>query len=427
MTRFTTTPTVVCLAAALCFLPACDGGGGDAWEGAVSDSAGVRVVSNTGGGVWGPDEGWTVEQDMVVGEAAGNPDYQFGQIAGIDVGSDGALYVLDRQAQEIRMYDAQGQFVRRIGGPGSGPGELSPSAGPLFVGPGDTLLVPDMALQRITRYGPEGEAVESRPLPMTEGIAVKWMEAPNQDLLQQAMIMAMPGQENVEPKNLVLRRAPSGVVRDTLMELPIGRSFSFSGGQPNITLFESEPTWSVGPAGRLYFGNSANYRVEARNPEGELTQIVQRPTEPQPVRESDQQVFRDILEDLWSEQGVPPQGVQAMSQSVQFAENYPAYANLFGGPAGTLWVQKLQSPDQVQDMGTFDLQDMGSADWEVFGRDGRLLGTVTMPPRFQPLMFQEDAIYGILQDEMDVQYAARLAIQKGSADSPAAGGAEAGA
>lgn len=394
-------------------LAACGDADGE-WQGTVRDSAGVQIVTSAGDGVWTSTGGWTVEQDLVIGAADGDLDYQFGQISGIDIGSDGRIFVMDQQAHQVRVFDPEGRFLLAMGKEGSGPGELSQAAGPVFVGPGDTVTVPDMMQQRITRYTASGEHAGSHPLPMTEGIAARWMETPDQDLVQQAVIMQMPGQPDVEPKNLLLRRAPSGAVEDTLMELPVGRTFDFAGGQPSITLFEAEPMWAVGPDGRLYFGVNSEYRLQVRSPDGELERIVAKEHERRPVTSSDQTEYRRIIEGLWRDQGLPPQAMEMMSQALDFAEYYPAYANLFGGPEGTLWVQSIQTPDEVAEQGgAFDIQDMGGATWEVFDADGRLLGSVRMPLRFNPLLFQGDAIYGVLRDDLDVQYVARMTLNRG--------------
>lgn len=393
-------------------LAGCGGGADGAWEGTVRDSAGVEIVASTGG-AWGAEEGWTVTQDMAVGAAEGEPEYQFGQIAGIDVDSEGRLYVLDQQAQEIRVFGPSGEFLNRVGKAGAGPGELSRAAGPVFVGPGDTLAVPDVLLQRVTRYTPAGELAGSYPLPMNEGISVKWMEAPNEDLVQQAMIMALPNQPAVEAKNLLLRRSPAGEIRDTVMELPIGKTVDLSGGGPRIRLFEAEPTWAVGPDGRFYFGNNSRYRLEEYSPDGRLVRVIEKAAERRPVTEGDQAEFRRILMDLWKRQGIPPEQMSQLEQAVSFAEHYPAYANVLGGPDGTLWVQAIQTPEEVQAQGgSFNIQDVGSARWEVFDDRGRLLGQVTMPPRFTPLMFLGEDLYGVLRDDMDVQYAARMHVER---------------
>ena len=406
--------TVLTLMVALT-IAACAEGPGDSWQGTVTDSAGIEVVSNTGRGTWGADAAWTVETDMVIGTADGEPEYQFGQISGMDVDSRGRIYVMDQQAREVRIFGPDGQFVDRIGKAGSGPGEFSQAAGPLFVGPDDVVAVPDAGLQRVNRFSAAGDPIGSYPLPMTDGIPVRWVEASDQSLVQQAMIMQFPGQEEVEPKNLILRRAPSGEVADTLMTLPIGGTVRFAGNQPSITLFESEPVWALGQHDRLYFGNNSEYRIEVFETDGQLERVIQRPFERRPVTEGDQNRLRSIIQELWERQGVPPQAMTQMSQVLRFADFYPAYANMMGGPDGTLWVQGIQTPETVEEQGgSFNIQDIGSADWEVYDDQGRLLGVVRMPPRFTPFFFHEDRIYGLLMDDLDVQYAARLTLVRGT-------------
>lgn len=401
--------------AALLFLTACGESGGD-WQGTVTDSAGVEIVMNAGDGLWGPGDAWTVEQELVIGTAEGEPAYQFGQIAGIDVGEDGRIYVIDQQAQEVRVFSPEGEYVRIIGQGGAGPGELGLGAGPVFVTSGDTVVVPDAAQQRITLYTADGEPAGSHQLPMTSGISVKWMELPNHDLVQQAMVMAFPGQEDVEQKNLLIRREPSGAVIDTLVEMPIGGSVSFAGNTPNITLFESEPMWTLGPDGRLYTGVNSEYSLETHGPDGQLLRIVRKPFERRTISDSDQADFRRIVEGLWRDQGMPPEALGVMSQALGFAEFYPAYANIMGGPEGSLWVQRIQTPDEIREAGgTFDIQDMGSATWEIFDDQGRYLGTLEMPARFTPLSFIDGDLWGMLRDDLHVQYVARMTIDTGTA------------
>lgn len=401
------------LAAALP-LAACGDSGG--WQGTVTDSAGVEIVTSTGDGLWGPGDAWTLEQDLVIGTSEGQEEYQFGQIAGIDVGSDGRIYILDQQASEVRVFSPDGEFLTRIGRAGSGPGELSQSAGPIFVAPGDTLVVPDAMQQRITLFTATGEPAGSHSMPMTGGIAVRWAETPTHELVQQAMVMALPGQEDVEQKNLLIRRKSTGEVIDTLLEMPIGQSVSFAGNSPSITIFEAEPMWTMGPDGNLFTGINSEYSVNMYSPDGTLTRIVRQPFEQRPVTDSDQAELRRIMEGLWADQGLPPQALDMLSEALHFADFYPAYANLMGGPDGSLWVQQIQTPDDITEGGgTFDIQDMGSATWEVYNGEGRLLGALEMPPRFTPVGFINGDLYGVLMDDLDVQYVARVKVNTGAA------------
>lgn len=411
MRQFT---TVVACAAIIGLLSVACGGDADGdWQGSVTDSAGVEIVTNEGTGQWGPGDGWTVSEDLRIGTAEGEADYQFGTIVGIDVGSDGRIYVMDQQASEVRVFSPEGEFITRIGQAGSGPGELSQSAGPVFVTPGDTVIVPDVGQQRVTRYTADGELAGSYPMPMSEGIPARWMQAPNADLIQQAMIMALPNQPDVEPKNFLLRRNPAGEVTDTIMEMPAGETMDFSSGQPRMTIFAPEPMWAIGPDGRLFFGINSQYRFQVFDEDGELSRIVQKDTERQPITSGDEEEFRRLIQEAWQQAGMPPEAVSMMAQAINFAEYYPAYANLLGGPEGTIWAQGVQTPEMVQEQGiTFNLQDMGGNAWEVFSDEGRFLGVVEMPPRFTPLSFDGDVIYGVFLDDLDVQYATRLQLNR---------------
>ena len=390
------------------------GDSGSEWAGTVTDSAGIEIVTNTADGMWASGEGWTVTEDVRIGTMEGNPELQFGQIAGLDVDSEGRIYVMDQQASEVRVFSPEGEFVTTMGKQGSGPGELSQGAGPVFVGAGDTVFVPDQMQQRVTRFTSAGEPAGSYPIPMTEGIAAKWMEAPNSDLLQQAMVMALPGMQDVEPKNLLLRRGPDGAIVDTVMEMQVGQTVSFAGDRPSITLFESEPMWAIGPDGRLVYGINDTYSFQVRDASGELRRIIRMPGERQPVTEGDQTEFRRILEDAWTKAGMPPQQAAMMREMVQFAEFYPAYATFFVGPAGSTWVQHVQTPETVKQAGgTFNIQDIGAPRWDVFDDEGRFLGTVDMPGRFTPMLFRDDYIYGVMMDDLDVQYAVRMRVDRG--------------
>ena len=109
------------LMGAVLFAAACGGGadGGSAWTGTVEDSAGVQIVRNSPQPIWGEGEAWGFEEVLTIGEAAGDPDYQFGQIAGLDATSDGRILVLDNLAQHIKIYSPEGVFERTIGQAGS--------------------------------------------------------------------------------------------------------------------------------------------------------------------------------------------------------------------------------------------------------------------------------------------------------------------
>jgi hypothetical protein len=50
------------------------------------------------------------------------------------------------------------------------------------------------------------------------------------------------------------------------------------------------------------------------------------------------------------------------------------------------------------------LLDLGASKWDILDAEGRYLGVLDLPHRFQPVTFEGDLVYGIWRDEFDVQY-----------------------
>lgn len=396
------------------FFVACSGGDGSSWAGTLTDSAGVEIVANPATGIWGPDEAPTIIEELKIGTAGGDPDYQFGAIASVDIGSDGTIYVLDQQSQQVRAFDRDGTFLHTIGGPGSGPGELSQVLVALVVTAGDTLFVPDMGHQRITRFTADGGTVGSFPIPMTEGIPIRWQIGADGRIVQQVRIMNLPGQTEtvVDPKDLLLERDPTGAIRDTVMVLPSGESFQMGPNSMRIRVFEAEPIWGLGEGGSIYFAMNSDYSIGQYGTDGSLVRLIRKDVARKPVTEADITAIRDAMTKMFQDQGVPPQAMEMVMGSIEFADEYPSFANMMGGPGGSLWVQRVTSAQDMEDMGIteFNPQDIGSPIWDVFGGDGKYLGELRLPDRYQPLRVIGDQIWGVWRDELDVQYVTMLRV-----------------
>jgi hypothetical protein len=59
-----------------------------------------------------------------IGVLDGPPEAVFGRIVGARIDGRGNVYILDQQANELRVFDKSGAFVARSSGRGQGPGEL---------------------------------------------------------------------------------------------------------------------------------------------------------------------------------------------------------------------------------------------------------------------------------------------------------------
>lgn len=145
-------------------LTAC-GRGDDAadWTGAVETlPSGALRVSNPPAGLWTEATAWRLAPELALGRIEGDEAEVFGAIVGVEVDDRGRIYVLDRQANELRVFTPDGGHVRTVGRSGGGPGEYSAANGLLWLAP-HTLLVVDQRGNRYTVLTREGEVVRTVP------------------------------------------------------------------------------------------------------------------------------------------------------------------------------------------------------------------------------------------------------------------------
>lgn len=382
------------------------------WAGEIRDSAGVALVTNPADGLWRDDDRWRVTEELRIGESAGDPSYQFGQIAGIGVVSDGRIFVLDQQAQNVRIFSGKGTHLGTVGGPGSGPGQLALGAGPLLVTRGDTLLVPDLQNRRVSRFSPDGSFAGSFVLDVREGLPARWEDRPSGRIAEQVRPLDLPDLP-ADSMDSILEREPDGSVRDTLFRMRSGGTFSLAGGAPEFHFFVAEPVWALYGETGLLFGVNDGYRIEVYSAPGRLDRVLEMPFERPAVTEKDREVFLKALEQIWKDAGVPASALENLVAGVDFAPTFPAYLQFLAGPAGTIWVQHLKAPSRLteEERENFNpLLGLGAPEWDIFDPEGRYLGIVTMPERFQPLRFRGDRVYGVWRDELEVQYVMVLRI-----------------
>ncbi len=161
----------------------------------------------------------------------------------------------------------------------------------------------------------------------------------------------------------------------------------------------------------FYYAVNSEYSILVHDRTGKLQRIVRRNVERKPVTDADKQAFLKLIRELFQRQGVPPQAMDIVMNSVQFADNYPAFAQLIAGPASSLWVQRIRTAADVQkEGGEFDPQNAGSPVWDVFDKDGKYLGAITMPDHFNPMRIKGNEVYGVWKDTDDVDHIRRIRV-----------------
>lgn len=124
--------------------------------------SGIVHVSNPQVGVWGERPAWRLTDEVRIGTSLGTGPAMFGDVRDVALDAAGRVYVLDSQAQEIRVFDTAGSYVRTAGRPGAGPGEFRGAAG-MLIDPSGNLWVLNQVNQRYTVFDPSGALLAEYP------------------------------------------------------------------------------------------------------------------------------------------------------------------------------------------------------------------------------------------------------------------------
>jgi hypothetical protein len=136
------------------FLISCGQSSSD-WKGHIEEKNGMVILYN-------PEEPlyqeplFTLEEELSIGGEDDREEYLFIEINSIAIDDHSNLFVLDRRAAHIKVYDSTGAYLRTIGRRGQGPGEFqNPIA--MFLAHDQKIVVEDFINRRLSIFALEGE------------------------------------------------------------------------------------------------------------------------------------------------------------------------------------------------------------------------------------------------------------------------------
>ena len=380
----------------------------------VTDTIGDTIIVRTiSGSVWGADA--TLVPELSIGELDGPDVYLFGRIGSIALDDDHNVYVFDQQARNVRVFDRSGDWVRTLGGPGQGPGELQrPEA--MAVLPDARVIVRDPGNARLQVYGP-GEAVprEWPYVPAFYSNRRLWT-----DDRGRTYVAALRDARSVGPdRELLAVFDPDGIPRDTVappLQAFEARTVTGERDGARVTYgvpFAPRAHWAVHPGGHFVGGISSDYSIDLGLPEGTLR--IERAAEPVPVfpREADHERAR-------TERGIGMTVPGWTWNGPSIPAVKPPFSGLSPGRDGRLWVAVSTEAREVANE-NHDPDNPLSAPttwrsplrFDVFEADGTYVGAVNPPEDFSanpPPVFEGDHVWAVSRDDLGVQRVVRYRI-----------------
>jgi hypothetical protein len=379
----------------------------------IVDTAGVRLITFDLTGVEVPTHRVVGDHDVHIGEMDGAPEYTFSRIADVVIAGDGSIVVSDGIVEELRVYDADGTYVRTIGRRGEGPGEfaIAPSVAGVA---GDTVFAFDDRSDRLTVLTMSGDLIETIGLRSEAvGRPVALIRQDDGTYLSQSR-WTNPNEEvsfhdvRLELDSTVIEHLdPAGGLIDTvrvMADRTRARIVQDGGGgvvraMEAVTPYASRAVMASDGA-RAILGHSDTFELELLGPEGTAQAVLRvlgvlNPATADEIRARQEAAVRAELGDGEIDPTVWRFNIEYLP------ERLPAFQNVVVSEEGDVWVSLTE----------YDLS--GGLDWLVFTRTGELRGKVHTPPELRLRQVHDDFVVGFVLDELDVPYVRRYPLLPG--------------
>lgn len=315
------------------------------------------------------------------------------RIAAMVFDTDGNLMVLDGMRRDVLVVDSVGDFVRRLGGPGEGPGEFQAPTGMAVLDDGD-LTVFDAGAFRITRFSPQGDLRLTRPVDV--GVAGFPLGPTLRPLGGEVIAEVLGPASKADPyaRRVVALGAGADSGHRLLLdawgpEPPDESGTRFRGKRVetpgwNEAAFPPPLSFAPFPDGRVAIVDSLDYRVRLIDGvTGRVERTLRRPLRPEPVTDEirDAEVARRITTTRPTRRlgragsadphvtsldaGERAALLAAMIDDLDFPDSIPVLRRLDVDPEGRIWIERSSA---LRPSGPIDL----------FSPNGRYAGTI--PP-----------------------------------------------
>ena len=345
-----------------------------------------------------------VTETVRFGAFEGPDEYLFSNVTELVPREDGHVYVWDRGRTLLRQFDQDGEYVRNVGGAGSGPGEYRAALG-MSISDG-LLVLWDAGNGRINVYDTAGTYVDSWQF-FGRGDASLGIL---QDATGQLYIPTSMTESNV----LGRLRLEDGDLTDTI-SIPRAspgdgrlQAISPDGGtmvRRDVPLLPREHV-VFHPGGGFVRGWSGEYRLDIHSADGEVRRILV-----EDATLSVSAAMRSAMEDELSS-AMRRTNPEWTWEGPRVPSQRPSFLGVEVGTDGTIWVRRSLATEESMDPAWYMSRATTERPetFDVFGPGGTFCGRVSLPSDVNALRMDGREIWGVARDSVDVPYIVRLAV-----------------
>lgn len=323
-------------------------------------------------------------------------EYSFHLARGLRRLPDGTVVLINAGTPELRAFAPDGQLLWRTGTAGDGPGDFRSPRWILPL-PGDTLMVGDGQLNRVSYFSTSGEFVRAERL--TDELACG-PEYPG--LRDRLMVVADCAPPSSWAPGLQLRDRHLTLVSPAL---PGGRRRLAKVAATEMMVGPGQRYWfpPFGLSGvvaaqdsLIFYGTGEQFAVEVYSISGRRLRTIGLARPRQPVTDEIKAEWhaieaRRMREFILQRGGTPRVEEGGQVSETVFRDSVPAFGEFRVDPDLNLWI------------GEYVLTGRQPVRWTVLSAEGDWLAEVTVPDRFRIWEVGRDYLLGVWRDDDDVE------------------------
>ena len=363
------------------------------------DSLGVTIVESVAP-AWTPEAAWRIEEEPLLdlAESGSGDMHNFFRVRDM-LRAGGHLIVADGISHEVRVFDADGRFVRAFGGAGEGPGEFRFLSTVVWKGDGRLVAMDGRIGGPGAEFDMDSGLVSTFRMPQR----VRSLRHP----LPSAVLWGWDGGYTVQDEGLTggLQRAVASVVRlsDDRVSAHVVANVPghehFLNPTADVIPLMSRNTHAV-PAGdgTVVVGTADALEYSSMDGQtGEIRRIARILGVSLAV--SEEEVDRELQTRLGPN---PRPRIRDLLESLPRPDEKPAYQSMLVDAEGNVWAGEFLGIARMDE----------PQDWYVWDAAGVWLGVVETPARFQLMRVGADEVLGVWRDANDVEHPLVLPLVK---------------
>ena len=344
---------------------------------------GVTVVSNgkKPNRVEGQPSRFVLKEEQSIGGGA-DPDKSLSQVSTFAVDDEGTVFALDFKDQKVKVYDRTGKFLRSIGKPGQGPGELGMASGIQLIG-NDTLVIEDATNRRLAQFKPTGEFIKNVATSGMLGLVGVLYDDKGNVLGREMGLAEDNSKMFFEIKKFDPDLKPLFILDKIEFPVPV------PGSGAKMNILDLISVYQFGPGGNIYYGRNARYDIKVYGPEGKHIRTIQKDYDSVKVTQKD---IDEMLERIPNVAG----GVN-IKDMFAFPDVFPPFQNFLLDDQGRIFVRTYTKG-----------KAKGEYVIDVFDPEGRFIAQFITKSNL--VLFKGSKAYGIEESDEGYQTIKRYAV-----------------